>query len=389
MTGVLVDKAFDFDVFDRAIFEDPYRSYERLRDDYPIYHNRERDYWTVARYEDVKAVTRDWQTFTYARGVDIDSTGELLGPGNFLNTDPPTHTRLRNTVKREFVPKHIVSRVGEQLDAEVARLVGDWSRGDRVDLAGQLAWRLFPVINCLFLGLPREDADSLGELATRISERTVGDARLPADAQQAAGEFLDYLADQLRRCPRDEDSVLSIVAGAVEPDEGAGLLLLLFLGGAENVAGLITLCLWHLGRHPEQRQLLVDEPELIPAAVEELLRFDAPQQSFRRIATRPTELCGTAIPAGAPVILLYGSANRDPRVFQQPDTLDFGRRGRHLAFGDGIHHCLGAPLARLEAIAVLRAMMARFPEYEIATDEMERLANHATRAFVRQPATLG
>lgn len=146
--------------------------------------------------------------------------------------------------------------------------------------------------------------------------------------------------------------------------------------------------LFHLERHGAQRREVAASPELIPEAVEELLRYDPPQQNFRRVATRMTELRGARIPAGAPVVLLYGSANRDPRSFEQPDELNVLRRGRHLAFGDGIHHCLGAPVARLEAASVLRAILSRFPSYEIPAEGLERLPNHASRGFTRLPATL-
>jgi cytochrome P450 len=243
----------------------------------------------------------------------------------------------------------------------------------------------------IFLGFPREDCDRLRQLGMDFLARNIGDPQPPAASDEAGIALMDYFHDICRqRAAHPTADVLSTISTASidgQPigDSAEGMALLLFVGGFENVGCSITNTLYWLAKHPDQRSWLAANPSQIPAAVEEALRFDAPQQNFKRTTTRDVELSGVQIPAGQPVILLYGSANRDERRLDHPDHFDIQREPKHhLAFGHGIHHCIGAPLARLEAQIVLETMLKETPTYEL-TGNPKRLPSHAVRGFAELP----
>jgi cytochrome P450 len=244
----------------------------------------------------------------------------------------------------------------------------------------------------ILLGFPMEDAELLRDLEIEFMQRVAGET-LPPPSSDAAGmalmEYFIAAVEERRKEPRDD--LLSTMANAVidgEPigEAAEGMALLVFVGGFENVACMLTNALYWLARHPDQRAWLRENPDGIPAALEEVLRFDGPQQNFKRTTTQQVRLHGHAIPAGQPVYLLYGAANRDERRFEDPDRFDVRRKGgRHLSFGDGIHHCIGAPMARLEGQIVLETVLREMPNYVLG-DDVERVLSHAVRGFRRLPA---
>jgi cytochrome P450 len=202
---------------------------------------------------------------------------------------------------------------------------------------------------------------------------------------------MEYFTDICRfRAAHPADDLLSAIAtaevgGKPIGDAAEGMALMIFVGGFENVGCSITNLLYWLARHPDQRSWLIDHRAQIPAAVEEALRFDAPQQNFKRTTTRDVELHGVRIPAGQPVVLLYGAANRDPQRWDRADEFDITREPKpHLAFGNGIHHCIGAPLARLQARIVVEEVLRQMPGYELAGTPT-RLPSHAVRGFASLP----
>lgn len=388
------DSDVHFDPFAPAVHRDPYPAYKRLRDKAPVYHNEERGFWAVSRYDDVVAVSRDWQRFTTTRGVDIDNYGDVLGGGFFLAKDPPEHGQLRDVVKAAFGLRTVRERTEQPMRAVVEQLVTNIAERDSADLAADLAWELPARAMSILLGFPEEDCDRLRALGVQLMARNIGDPAPPAASDEAAMELMGYFIDQVESRQREPGADLlseiatATVAGEPIGDSAPGMALLLHVGGFENVGCSISNALYWLGRHEDQRAWLAANPAGIPNAVEEILRFDPAQQNFKRTATTDVELHGVEIPSGSPVVMLYGAAARDERHFDHPDAFDIRRTGeRHLSFGDGIHHCLGAPLARLELQIVLEAVLRRFPNYELA-GEPERVPSHAVRGFLKLPATI-
>jgi cytochrome P450 len=384
--------AVEFDPFSPAVHRDPYAIYKRLRDHAPAYHSEERGFWAVSQYDDVVAVSRDWQRFTTTRGVDIDNYGDVLGGGFFLAKDPPEHGQLRDVVKGAFGLRTIRELTEEPIRAVVEQLVAEITQAGAGDLAVDLAWELPARAMSILLGFPTEDCDRLRELGLQLMTRNIGDPTPPTSSDEAAVALMEYFIDQVetRRRQRQTDLLTTIATASVDGqpigDSAPGMALLLHVGGFENVGCSISSGLYWLAQHDDQRSWLASNPAAIPAAVEEILRFDPPQQNFKRTTTCDLELHGVQIPAGGVVILLYGAAARDERHFDNPDAFDVQRSGeRHLSFGDGIHHCLGAPLARLELQIVLETILRVMPNYSLS-GEPERVASHAVRGFVSLPA---
>jgi hypothetical protein len=383
-----------YDPYSAAAHADPYPTYKRLRDEAPLYHNPERGFWAVSRYADVADVSRDWERFTVTRGVDIDNAGDVLGPGFFLAQDPPVHGKMRDVVKQAFGAKTIRELTEKPIRQETEALVREIASQQDVDLAHELAWTLPARAMSVLLGYPMEDAARLRDLELAFLTRETGSAVPPPVSDEAGIALMEYFQGEVHaRATAPRDDLLTTMARAridgVPIGEAAeGMALLVFVGGFENVACMLTNALYWLARHPDQRAWLAENPDGIPAALEEVMRFDSPQQNFKRTTTREVELHGEAIPAGQPVFLLYGAANRDERSFEEPDRFEIRRKaGRHLSFGDGIHFCLGAAMARLEGQIVLETVLREMPEYELS-DEPELVPSHAVRGFARLPVTI-
>ncbi|UGS35282.1 cytochrome P450 [Capillimicrobium parvum] len=380
-----------YDPYGAQAHADPYPIYRRLRDEAPLYHNPDRGFWAVSRYDDVAMVSRDWERFTVTKGVDIDNAGDLLGPGFFLAQDPPVHGKMRAVVKQAFGLRTIRDLTEAGIRREAEALVADIAVRPEADLAVDLAWLLPSRAMGVLLGFPREDADRLRDLGIAFMRREVDQTVPPASSEEAGMALMEYfevIIDERRRAPRDD--LLSAIAtatidGVPLAGEAPGMALLIYVGGFENVGCMLTNALYWLALHPDQRTWLAANPDGLPAAIEEVLRFDGPQQSFKRTTTQAVELHGRRVPAGAPVYVLYGAANRDERKFPDADRFDVHRTGgRQLSFGDGIHHCLGAPMARLEGQIVLETVLRRMPHYEL-TGEPELAPSHAVRGFLTMP----
>jgi len=262
------------------------------------------------------------------------------------------------------------------------------------DAADALAWAIPVRTVSRLLRLPMQDEHVLRGWLRAVIHREAASDRLPEIARAAAGELREYLTAHLaerRRLPGD-DLLSDIVAGQTrsELDEAElpGLCILLYVAGTETVADFIGNALVALAEHPEQRALLATQPDVGGAAVEELLRYESPVQYQVRTATVATELHGQTIAAGDRVALLWGAANRDEHRWDRPDDLDVTRSPkRNLAFGEGIHHCLGAPLARLQGRVVLEEVLDAMPRYRL-DGPVERIATHNTRGVARLPVAV-
>ena len=373
---------------------DPYPAYRRLRDAAPVYAGMTHGvpFWAVSRFDDVQATSRDWEMFSSDEGNDLDDTGLLFGAeGELTNADPPAHTRLRAAVKKEFGTGALRMRLEQTVSDTTRDLLAGLREHDVVDVARDLAYPLPAAVMCGWLGFPAPDHARLARWHALMVERAPGRVGLTDEGLRAGEEMRSYVREELRRRRTvDADDLLSVLADAVAADsltedEALGGAMLLFVAGISTTSALISNSFLHLHRFGDQLRLLRRSPELIPHAIEEILRFDAPFQWFTRVAARDTAIHGYPIPAGGRVVLVWGSANRDERRWQQPDELDVRRdRQRHVAFGEGIHHCLGAPLARMEARIVLEQVLPIMAHYQ-PTGDVERRFTPSERTIVSLP----
>jgi cytochrome P450 len=357
--------------------DDPYPVYRRLRDEAPVYHVANPDLWALTRFEDVQAASQDWETFSSSAGGtgnDIDDTYQLFLPaGDMAGVDPPLHTRLRGALRLAFSPSALRSRFEPIVRRKVNELIDTFADAGRADFARDLARPVPGTTMFAWFGFPESDHPQLLGWFQDMLERDSGVRALPARALAGRDSLREYIraaADE-RRASRREDLLGFLVdaqaAGQISEDELLGGSMLLFVAGITTTSGLISNSLFHLAGFPDQRELIRRDPAILPAAIEELVRFDAPLQALARTTTRDVPIHDDVIPAGARVALVWASANRDERRWSEPDRLDITRPAqRHVSFGEGIHHCLGAPLARLEARIVFEELFRRIPDYAVS-----------------------
>jgi cytochrome P450 len=377
--------------------DDPYPIYRRLRDEAPLYHDERLDLWVFSRFDDVQAAAKDWETFSTGvggRGNDLDDTYQLFLPaGDLAGVDPPIHARLRGAMRLAFSPSALRNRFEPIVRRKVIELIEAFADSGRADFARDLARPLPGTTMFSWFGFPEADHPQLLAWFGEMLERDAGERALPARTLAGRDRMREYMtaaAAERRMAPR-EDLMSFLVAasdaGEISDDELLGGSMLLFVAGITTTSGLISNSLLHLDRFPDQRELMRTDPSVIPAAIEELLRFDAPIQALARSATRDVAAHDRVIPEGARVALVWASANRDERRWIDPDRLDITRQPqRHVSFGEGIHHCLGAPLARLEAKIVFEELFQRIPEYAV-TGPIVRVPTPTDRALESLPVT--
>ena len=378
-----VGPVMEYDPFSREFQADPFGVYRWMRDEAPVFYSEKWNWWALSRFTDVRAAATDPQTFASYEGIDIDDTAkDQSGPGFLPDIDNPRHDQIRRMIQPQLLPNRIAERE-DAVRAVVRGLVDAWRDRGTVDLAQELAW---PMPNEVFfdlLGLPaarEQGREQLNRWIHELKDRKPDDARLTPVAKAATIGIQSYFVDLLneRRSRPRRDLVTHVVNAEIggvpfadsdigPASEVLGLMMVLFLGGVESTAGLTGTLFKLLAENPGQRAILRERPELIPDAVEEAIRLATPLQLVGRTTTREVTLHGVRIPAGGRVVLVYGAANRDERRFTDPDRFDVTRgRFRHLGFGEGMHGCLGAPLARLEAKVALEEGLPALGDYTIA-----------------------
>ncbi len=387
-----------WDPFDEALKEDPHPIWRRLRDEAPLYRNDRYDFWALSRFDDVDAAHRDPKTFSSAHGTVLELMGPEPFPGSMMIfMDPPEHTKLRRLVSRAFSPRRVAEL--EQFIRSVCTELLDAQRGkSRFDYVADFGAKVPATVIASLLGVPRQDQEEVRNTIDQMFhlEPEVGmfnDVSLEATAKLNA-VITEQLAERRRR-PQD-DMMTDLVEGEITEDDGSTRRLtdtecqsfatLLVSAGTETVARLIGWAGVTLDNYPEQRAELVRDPSLIPSAVEELLRYEAPSPVQGRWTTAPVTLHGQEVPAGSKVLLLTGSAGRDERRFPDADRFDIHRSiEHHVSFGYGIHFCLGAALARMEGRIALEETLLRFPEWRVNHDEAVKLHTSTVRGYARLP----
>ena len=377
------------DPYDREQSRDPYPVYRWLRDRDPAHRNEEHGFWALSRHADVLAAFLDPATFSSARGSflhdDPARVGRTLG-----TTDPPRHDRLRRLASAGFAVRRVAEL--EPVVREIAAsLLEPALATGRLDVAREYATPLASAVIARILGLPAEDVPRIQGWAERSVRVGAGEEHGGEAQREALAALLAYLdaAVALRRArPGTFEDVLGDLARAeidgdrLADDELRWLAQALFVAGYDTTAGAIGNATALLADHPDARRRLRERPDLLPDAVEEILRWDSPAQGFQRTLTRAISLHGRRLEAGDRVLLLPGSANRDEREFPDPDAFRIERRPRrHLALGQGIHYCLGASLARLETRVALHELLARTGDYEVEREGAERA--HSSRFMLR------
>jgi cytochrome P450 len=393
----------EFNPYDPELHQDPYPTYRRLREEFPVHHNPRFDFWTLSRYDDVFEALQTPDTFISGKGVVV---GMPLGESGtaaaavplLITTDRPRHTQLRALVSRAFTPRR-VARLEPRIRAITRTLLDNLKGRSGFDLVREFSAPLPTIVIAELLGVPPEDQEWFKEKSTEVAQfdPTKLDRTRSAEAMKPALELGTYLAkvlEQRRREPRD-DLLSALLAAEIEGQhlsepELIGFSFLLLVAGNETTTNLISNAAVLLDRHRDQRRLLIEDPARIPGAVEEFLRYDSPVQGLARTLTAPVTLHGVTIPEGGKVLLLFGSANRDDRKISDPERLDVLRDANpHLAFGFGAHFCLGANLARLEAKVAFEELLGRLPDYRMTEPRVERVCSGPIRGAVRLPVAVG
>ncbi len=392
-----------WDPFDTDIDTDPYEIWRRMRDEAPVYRNETYDFYALTRFADVEAAHRDPATFSSAHGTVL----ELMGPEPIINaemmifTDPPLHTRLRSLASRAFTPRRV-----SQLEARVREICGELLDrqvgGDGFDYVQDFGAQLPSMVISALLGVPDAEREEVRHYIDEVFYIEPGVGMIN-DRSFAAQIWLhEYLARQLeRRRAHPVDDMMSDLAHAeITDDDGSTRRLtdeqavafanLLVSAGTETVARMLGWAAVVLDDNPEARAELAADSNLLPGAIEELLRYEAPSPVQGRWTTRDVELHDTVIPQGSKVLLLTGAAGRDERKFPDADRFDVHRPiDHHVSFGYGIHFCLGAALARLEGRVALEETLRRFPTWTVDRDRSVRLHTSTVRGYQQVPIVLG
>jgi len=394
-----------YDPYDFAIDADPHPVWRRMRDEAPLYRNDAHEFWAVSRYEDVMTGLADWKTYSSARGtlLELIRYDVQFPPGTILFEDPPIHDAHRALLARLFTPRRIAEiepRVRAFCTRSLDPLVGSGHLDFIADLASQMPMRVIGML----LGIPEEDQEELRDaIDAGMSLERAGDPAASADRQGEGGpvdqteRFAKYV--EWRRTHPSDDLMTELLNArlvdehgderTLRDDEVLGYIALLAGAGNETTTRLIGWTAYLLDRFPDQRRLLAADRGLVPNAIEEILRYEAPSPVQARYVTRDVELYGTRLAEGSTLLLLNGSANRDERKFEDADRFDVRRRDvHHLSFGHGIHFCLGASLARLEGCVALEEILARWTDWEIDHEEAEMARTSTVRGWKRLPARI-
>ncbi|MCP2339758.1 cytochrome P450 [Actinomadura rupiterrae] len=381
--------------YDYAVHEDPYPLYARLRDEAPLYRNDELDFWALSRHEDVAKAFRDFATFSSSNGVSLEPSA--WGPYahrtmSFLALDPPKHTRMRALVSKGFTPRR-VELMADGIRELTASYLDEALSGGESDWVTDFAGLLPMDVISQMIGVPKADRAEVRRLADIVVHREEGVFDVPPAGMEAAltlaGYYQDLVAEKRARPGDDLTSALLDVetdGDRLTDKEVIAFLFLMVVAGNETTTKLLANALYWGFRHPEQVRKPLDDPGRVDDWIEETLRYDTSSQMIGRTVAKDVELHGTTVKAGERMLLLVGSANRDPRVFDRAGEYDLDRDTSQLvSFGGGRHFCLGANLARLEARIALTELVRRVRGFEVDEAGARRVHSINVRGFASLP----
>jgi cytochrome P450 len=394
-----VSASLSYDPYDPEIRRDPYPTYRRLREEAPLYYNEQYDFYALSRFDDCDRAVPDWETFPSNRGgiLELVKSGMVFPPGVLIFEDPPIHDIHRSLLVRVFTPRRVAQlepKIRAFCDACLDPLIGT----DRFDLIAKLGAEMPMRVIGMLLGIPEDDQPTIRAQVDETLRTEAGKPLAHKDTSHLTNEiFYDYV--DWRMSHPSDDLMTDLINAEFEDENGVTRTLtrdeivtyvtVVSGAGNETTARLIGWLGTLLARHPDQRQDLVNDPSLIPNAVEETLRFEAPGPQLARYVARDVEFYGETLPAGSAILFLLASANRDDRRFPNGDSFDIHRQMRqHLTFGVGLHYCMGAALARLEGRIALEELLRRFPVWDVDWDGAELSVTSTVRGWDSLPIIL-
>jgi cytochrome P450 len=388
-----------YDPYDVAINADPYPVFRRLRDEAPLYYNDKHDFYAVSRYDDVAPGLGDPTTFISSRGgiLELIKADMQMPPGTLIFEDPPIHTTHRRLLSRVFTPRRVAElepKIRDFCARSLDPLVGGGGFDFVADLGAQMPMRVISML----LGIPEPDQEAVRDRVD-ANLRTKPGEPMEVSAHFADGEIFGEYIEWRAEHPSD-DLMTDLLNAEFEDENGVTrrltreeVLTYVFVvagAGNETTTRLIGWAGKVLAEHADQRCELVQDPSLIPNAIEELLRFESPAPHVGRYVACDIELHDRTVAAGSAMLFLTGSANRDERRFPDGDRFDIRRKvGQHLTFGYGVHFCLGAALARLEGRIALDEVLKRFPEWDVDYDNARLAPTSTVRGWETLPVFTG
>jgi len=398
MTGAGTTEVY-YDPFDFDIDDDPYPIWKRLRDEAPLYHNEKYNFYALSRYEDVSRELMNFESFRSGRGttIDIIMSGIDVPPGVILFEDPPIHDLHRRLLSKVFTPRRMEA-IEPLTRAFCVRALDPLIGSGRFDFIENLGAMIPMRTIGYLLGIPEQNQEEIRDRGGRQLTLKAGAFRAVSEDlfEQSYRVFSDYID---WRMDHPSDDLMTQLLNAEIEEDGATrrltrtevLLYTSMIAGAgnETTTRLLGFIGQLLAEHPDQRRQIVDNPLLIPMAIEEVLRYEAPSPVQARYVARDVECLGALIPEGSIMLLLNGSANRDERRYPDGEKFDIHRGDTHLSFGHGLHFCLGSALARMQARVALEEVIKRWPDWEVDYANASKAHTSSVRGWAKLPVITG
>ncbi|WP_007509888.1 cytochrome P450 [Pseudofrankia saprophytica] len=395
LAGATADRGIYYDPYDVEIDSDPYPVWRRMRDEAPLYRNDRHGFYALSRWDDVDEALVDHRTYISGKGsvLEMIKSGSPIPPGMVLAEDPPLHDLHRALLSRVFTPKRMAAlepRVRELTVRTLDQFVGAGGFDFVADLGALVPMRVIGML----LGIPESDQEALRDRSNARHHITQGEVPKLSDLGASMADFAEYVDWRVDH-PSD-DLMTTLLTVEFRDETGTTrrltrteiLLYIALLAGAgnETTRRLIGWTGQLLADHPDQRRAIVAGASTVDQAIEEILRYESPSPVQARVLSRDVDLHGQTVPEGSIMLLLNASANRDERRFPDPDTFDIGREAeRHLAFGRGIHFCMGSSLARTEGRVVLEEVLRRWTDWDVDYDNAVLDHTSTTRGWMRLP----